>query len=86
MNSINPSFIDTDFQSKVRGIERDGEEYLKILEVAGAYFPIGRYENTQDCVNVIAFLVNDSSNFITGTNLVIDGGVTNKSPENIQNY
>lgn len=43
VNSINPGFIDTDFQTKVRGIERDGEEYAAVLEGKGANSPIGRY-------------------------------------------
>lgn len=80
VNSINAAFIDTDFQSKIRGIERSDDEYADVLEVAGQGYPLGRYGEVEDCVNAVAFLAKDSSSFLTGVILVVDGGVSVKGP------
>ena len=35
-----------------------------------------RYANTREITNVINFLLSDSSSFITGQTIVVDGGFT----------
>lgn len=42
--------------------------------------PLGRVGQTEDCVNAIAFLASDSSNFLTGLLLPVDGGKSKKAP------
>ena len=37
-------------------------------------FPLGRWAEVGDIASVIAFLASDASKYVTGTELVVDGG------------
>jgi NAD(P)-dependent dehydrogenase (short-subunit alcohol dehydrogenase family) len=38
--------------------------------------PIGRAGTPQDIANGVLFLASDASNYMTGAELVVDGGIT----------
>jgi NAD(P)-dependent dehydrogenase (short-subunit alcohol dehydrogenase family) len=42
--------------------------------------PMGRMGTAQDVANAALFLVSDEASYITGTELVVDGGVTASIP------
>ena len=52
------------------------EEILK-AEIPTKY-PLGRMGTTDDVANAAIFLLSDASSWITGTNLILDGGLTLK--------
>lgn len=72
--------IDTDFHDSY-GLEKNGPEYQAVMESFAQMHPIGRIGQVSDCVNAIAFLAKDDSNFITGVLLVTDGGLNIKGPK-----
>jgi NAD(P)-dependent dehydrogenase (short-subunit alcohol dehydrogenase family) len=41
-----------------------------------AHIPLGRIGTTQDQANAVLFLLSDKAAYITGTELIVDGGVT----------
>jgi NAD(P)-dependent dehydrogenase (short-subunit alcohol dehydrogenase family) len=45
-------------------------------EVAKAGVPLGKVGQTQDIANGVLFLASDASSYMTGAELVIDGGMT----------
>ena len=49
---------------------RDVDLYNKVLEET----PIGRQGNVDDVINAIDFLVSKKSSYITGQNIIVDGG------------
>lgn len=40
--------------------------------------PMGRMGTPEDVANVVAFLISDESQYITGQNIVVDGGLTSR--------
>lgn len=76
INSVNPGFIDTEIHVSSGRCTED--EYAAICEHQSLKHPIGRVGNTDDCVNAIAFLADESASFITGVILSVDGGLTTK--------
>ncbi len=62
VNSISPGWIDTDF---------------KVYDGPDAYQqPVGRVGNPLDISNMVLYLCSDKAGFITGENIVIDGGMS----------
>ena len=68
-NSIHPGFIDTPM---TRGHHDDPN----IHEERVAKTPIGRMGQPEDIAAGILYLASDESSFVTGSELVIDGGMT----------
>ncbi len=66
-NCIHPGFIDTPMQT-VRTSDRAW------VESACASIPLGRLGTPRDVVNAALFLASDGAAYITGAELVVDGG------------
>lgn len=67
INSVSPGVISTEMGRKE--IEGPAGKYVKSS-------PAGRVGTPEDIVNAVAFLVSPASCFITGTDILVDGGVT----------
>ncbi|MDK2798406.1 MAG: 3-oxoacyl-[acyl-carrier protein] reductase [Clostridiales bacterium] len=65
-NAVAPGFIETDMTEKLS--ETIKEQYLKNI-------PLRRLGTPDDVANVVAFLVSDNANYITGQVFHIDGGL-----------
>ena len=69
VNAINPGVIITDM---TKGMLADKATSKSLMENT----PIGRFGQPEDIGNAAVFLALDESSFITGHNLVVDGGWT----------
>ncbi len=69
INAINPGVIVTDM---TKGMLADKVTKKNLMENT----PIGRFGQPEDIGNAAVFLALDESSFITGHNLVVDGGWT----------
>ena len=67
VNNVCPGFILTDLTTK-GGIE-EVKGYLSKI-------PLNRYGKVEDVANAFSFLASDEASFITGTELLVDGGQT----------
>lgn len=67
VNSVCPAYIETPL---LQVIADDEHKALKDLH------PIGRLGEPEEVANVILFLASDESSFMTGTEVVVDGGYT----------
>ncbi len=73
VNSIHPGFIDTPLVSNALAGRDDGNEMRVALMAA---HPVGRFGLPREIGDAIAFLASDEASFITGAELVVDGGYT----------
>ena len=71
VNSVHPGLTNTDMLFEVFPNEIDRE--LRISET-----PISRFGNPKDVAYGVLFLSSDEASYITGSELVIDGGLTAK--------
>jgi len=76
-NSVHPGFIWTPLVRNLvpfMGEDNLTEEGLKAMLIER--HPIGRLGEPEEVAKAILFLASDDASFITGTELVIDGGYT----------
>ncbi len=69
VNAIDPGVIETDMTKGMLGDKATRENFMQNT-------PIGRVGKPEDIGNAALFLALDESSFITGHNLVVDGGWT----------
>ncbi len=72
-NSIHPGSVDTDMRREGMGDQTEEEIQARIDNI-----PLGRVGTTEDISYGALFLASDESSFMTGSELVIDGGYTAK--------
>lgn len=73
VNSISPGYIDTRLWNEYL---RHCENPEAVAEQTTALHPVGRRGMPEDVGEAALFLVSDSSGFVTGTDFVVDGGLT----------
>jgi NAD(P)-dependent dehydrogenase (short-subunit alcohol dehydrogenase family) len=77
VNSVHPGVIDTPIWTKVNpDIFAAGENTVDIDQRAQTIVPIGEVGYPSDIANGVLFLACEESRYITGTELVIDGGLS----------
>jgi 3-oxoacyl-[acyl-carrier protein] reductase len=69
VNSVCPGFILTELQLESGMSEEAIRDYTSLI-------PLNRYGGVEEVANAFAFLASDEASFITGTELVVDGGQT----------
>jgi NAD(P)-dependent dehydrogenase (short-subunit alcohol dehydrogenase family) len=73
VNAILPGTIDTPLMRQSFGFDGpDGDEQL--ADFGKKYFPWGRVGRAEEIATVAAFLASDWASYITGTEIVVDGG------------
>ena len=67
VNAVCPGMTETDIMSHLAASEEQLKEYRKT-------FPLERYGKPEEIAWAIIYLLSDASAWVTGTNLLIDGG------------
>lgn len=71
-NSVHPTFIDTPILDRYRA--RFGDDVMR--QKLGRQVPLGRLGRAEEVGWPIVFLASDESSFMTGSEVVIDGGIS----------
>lgn len=75
--AIAPGSVDTPMLRKAAAISADAtRDEAQILDEWNRSHPIGRVAQVDDIAKLVVFLASDDAEMITGTTIVIDGGVT----------
>jgi NAD(P)-dependent dehydrogenase (short-subunit alcohol dehydrogenase family) len=72
INTIHPGIIDTQLWAKLPA----SMPAINPHELAKSMVPVGRAGTAQDVADGVLFLSSDASSYMTGTELVLDGGIT----------
>ena len=66
-NSVHPGMVDTPMADMAVALPEDREERVQRIL-------LGRFADPSEIANVVAFLASDQASFITGAEVVVDGG------------
>jgi NAD(P)-dependent dehydrogenase (short-subunit alcohol dehydrogenase family) len=66
VNTVNPGWVA--IERTTEGMDPEYREYLESIH------PVGRLGEPSDIAAAVAFLASDEAGYVTGTNLVVDGG------------
>jgi NAD(P)-dependent dehydrogenase (short-subunit alcohol dehydrogenase family) len=69
VNSVHPGPITTE-------MTRAGRDDPERLSIMLARIPMGRYGEPEEVAHVVVYLASDESTFVTGSEVVVDGGWT----------
>jgi NAD(P)-dependent dehydrogenase (short-subunit alcohol dehydrogenase family) len=69
VNAVSPGVVNTRLARFLVEDPVEGPAFLKRV-------PLGRFAEPGDIANAVAFLASDDADYITGENLVIDGGTS----------
>ena len=77
VNSVHPGIIDTPiWETVIPGSLRPDDQPIDVGAIAEMAVPTGELGHPIDIANGVLFLAGDESSYITGTELVIDAGMT----------
>ena len=74
-NAVLPGFIDTPILRPAYG----DEAVERLLDYLQSSSPAGRIGSCEDVANAVLFLASDAATYITGVQLLVDGGITKVS-------
>jgi NAD(P)-dependent dehydrogenase (short-subunit alcohol dehydrogenase family) len=69
VNTLSPGFVQTELTERTMGAEA--------ISKVSKQIPLGRLANPEEIAEVVAFLASSSNTYLTGQNIVVDGGFTN---------
>jgi NAD(P)-dependent dehydrogenase (short-subunit alcohol dehydrogenase family) len=78
INSVHPGIIDTPMMAEAAQTisASSGEDVASARARLASRHPLGRLGRDSDVANAIRFLASDAAAFMTGSELVVDGGMT----------
>ncbi len=77
VNSVHPGYVATPLVTNAIGVLPPDQAAALQQDLLGR-IPMGRFGEPREIANVVLFLASDESSYMTGSELVVDGGYTAK--------
>jgi NAD(P)-dependent dehydrogenase (short-subunit alcohol dehydrogenase family) len=76
-NSVSPGQAVTPAQQQMwaRHARDRGQNLQAVIDQDLAHIPMGKFQEPVDVANAVLFLASDEARYITGTNIIVDGGL-----------
>ena len=77
VNNVAPGFLLTDRMRQLfetRSSET-GEPVERLLQARSSTIPLGRFGRPEELADLVTFLASEKNGYITGTTILVDGGV-----------
>lgn len=71
VNGVTPGPIETDFFGKMN---MPDDQKAGMADMIAKTVPLGRFGTSQECANVVVFLLSDQASFVHGAEIPVDGG------------
>jgi NAD(P)-dependent dehydrogenase (short-subunit alcohol dehydrogenase family) len=78
LNCVVPGLMDTPYTTQMASRYADGD-YAKFKEHREGQVPMGYMGDAWDVANAAVFLVSEEARYITGQEIVVDGGITSST-------
>ena len=77
VNNVAPGFLLTDrmmdlFKTRARETDTDLDT---VLQARASTIPLGRFGQPEELANLVTFLASEKNSYVTGTTVLVDGGV-----------
>ena len=69
VNSIHPGYVDTPMTHNIFTAHNQAKQRTSTI-------PMGRFGTAEEVAYAILYLASDESSYVTGTELIVDGGTT----------
>ncbi|WP_176079787.1 SDR family NAD(P)-dependent oxidoreductase [Paraburkholderia tropica] len=79
MNCVVPGLMHTPLVQRLADKYASGD-YAGFVETRNKQVPMGRMGDAWDVAHAVLFLASDESRYVTGTSIVVDGGLTARTP------
>ena len=78
VNAVQPGFINTNIFTASMEMPEDRVDQAKaiIAQMSSHAQPVARGGQPDDIANAVAYLASEAASFVTGTSIVVDGGLT----------
>jgi NAD(P)-dependent dehydrogenase (short-subunit alcohol dehydrogenase family) len=78
LNCVVPGLMDTPYTTQMASRYADGD-YAKFKEQREGQVPMGYMGDAWDVANAAVFLVSEEARYVTGQEIVVDGGITSST-------
>ena len=78
VNAVQPGFINTNIFASAMEVAEDKRVSANaiIAQISSHAQPVARGGQPEDIAQAVAFLCSEAAGFVTGTSLIVDGGIT----------